>query len=426
MFSRALPRAVPRAGRFAQCEARPQALSKLPQRTWAPLQQQSGRRQRSSFVAGMKENYNRNPILFPFAMGCILLLTGFAVTYLPWYYQNVIIAPYHNFPEPVAKKLRRAIYYSKGKNIDLREANKYFRQALQIANEMGIDPFSPEILGVKYAISQLFEQAGHYPLACDVLEIMRVDCQRWMDEYSDRHWTDGDRSRVLKVIVQLNVKLGELYTSKYMNQPEDAEKRLVDAVEIALKERARREKDGVKEGEGEFLTDEELGGALESLGHHYERNDKHYLATPLFLQALSYCPQKSCHSVVLMNNISTCLAQQTPPPPSTSPPTKSSFPTTKPPSRAELVDQARQWANKAIEHAATIAPPERTEECDVGCAVATHNLGEFFEMEGRWKEARLKYEEADSVAKVVGFEEGRERAKEGIRRLEGKEREGKK
>lgn len=43
-------------------------------------------------------------------------------------------------------------------------------------------------------------------------------------------------------------------------------------------------------------------------------------------------------------------------------------------------------------------------------------------MEGKWKEARLKYEEADSVAKVVGFEEGRDQAKEAIKRLEGKER----
>lgn len=175
----------------------------------------------------------------------------------------MIIKPYHNFPEPVAKKLRRAIFYSKGSNIDIKEANKYFRQALQIANDMGMDPFSPEILGVKYAISFLFEQAGHYPLACDVLEIMRVDCQRWMDEFSDRHWTDGDRSRILKVMVQLNVKLGELYSSKYMNQPDDAEKRLVDAVETALKEKNRRDKDGVKPGEGDWMTDEEMGGAME-------------------------------------------------------------------------------------------------------------------------------------------------------------------
>jgi hypothetical protein len=173
--------------------------------------------------------------------------------------------PYHNFPEPVAKKLRRAIFYSKGSNIDIREANKYFRQALQIATDMGMSPFSPEILGVKYAISLLFEQAGHYPLACDVLEIMRVDCQRWMDEYSDQHITDGDRSRILKVIVQLNVKLGDLYDSKYMNQPNDAEQRLTDAVQTALREKARREKEGVKEGEGEWLTDEEMGATLECM-----------------------------------------------------------------------------------------------------------------------------------------------------------------
>lgn len=192
-----------------------------------------------------------------------MLISGFAVIYIPWYYENIIVRPYHNFPEPVAKKLRRAIFYSHGSNIDIREANKYFRQALAIATEMGMDPFSPEILGVKYTISALFEHNGHYPLACDVLEIMRVDCQRWIDEFSHKHITDGDRSRVLKVMVQLNVKLGDLYDSKYMNQPEDAEKRLTDAVEIALREKARRETEGVKEGEGEWLTDEEMGATLE-------------------------------------------------------------------------------------------------------------------------------------------------------------------
>jgi hypothetical protein len=149
--------------------------------------------------------------------------------------------------------------------MDLREANKYYRQALQTATELGMDPFSPEILGVKYMISFLFEKAHHYQLAVDVLELMRVDCQRWIDEYSDRHWTDGNRSRVLKVIVQLNVKLGELYNCKYMNQPEDAERRLVDAVQTALKEQQRRENEGVKEGEGDWMTDEEMGAAMEGM-----------------------------------------------------------------------------------------------------------------------------------------------------------------
>lgn len=363
--------------------------------------------------------------MFPFAVGCILILTTGAAIYIPWYYQNVIVKPYHNFPEPVANKLRRAIFYSRGKNLDLHEANKYFRQALALATELGMDPFGPEILGVKYAISTSFEQAGQYQLACDVLEIMRVDCQRWLDEFSHKHWTTGHRSRILKVVVQLNVKLGELYDTKYVNQPDDAEKRLVEAVETVLKESTRREKDGVKEGEGDFMTAEEIGGTMETLAHHYEGNDSHYLATPLFLQALAMCPPKSCHGVVLMNNISTCLAQQTPPTssPSLSPtPSIDNLTGTLSAPRAALVDQARKWANSAITRAAEITPPDRNEECDVGCAVATHNLGEFLEMEGKFKEAQQQYKQAETLSKSIGFSEGSTNARAGLQRLKALEK----
>jgi hypothetical protein len=110
-----------------------------------------------------------------------------------------------------------------------------------------------------------------------------------------------------------------------------------------------------------------------------------------------------------VNNISTCLAQQTPSP--------ASFSSEPPPPRAVLVEYARQWANKALAQAAAIAPPERDEDCDVGCAVATHNLGEFYEMDGKINEARQKYEEAASLAKAVGFAEGQVNAKAGLARL---------
>ena len=197
----------------------------------------------------------------------IALVSGICVFYIPWYYKNVIIKPYHNFPEPVAKKLRKALFYSRGKWLDIREANKHFRQALALADEMGMDPFSDEIMGVKYTIAQLFEDAGYYSLAIDVLEIMRNDCQRWVDEFSDRHWTTGNRSRVKKNMVQINLKLGQLYDVRYVNEPENGEKRLVEAVESALKELQRREKDGVKDGEGPWLSNDEMGGTLEGRQH---------------------------------------------------------------------------------------------------------------------------------------------------------------
>lgn len=227
------------------------------------------------------------------------VLSGMCLVYLPWYYKNIIIKPFHNFPEPVAKKLRKALFYSRGKHLDIREANKFFRQALQTADELGMDPFSDEIMGVKYTIAALFEDAGYYSLATDVLEIMRADTQKWMDEFSHKHWNDGNRSRVLKNLIQINIKLGQLYDIKYVNEPENGGKRLVDAVETALAETQRREKNGLYQGEGDFLTKEELGGALEALGSHYEEFGPRYLATPLFVKALELCPPKSCHSIVL-------------------------------------------------------------------------------------------------------------------------------
>lgn len=58
----------------------------------------------------------------------------------------------------------------------------------------------------------------------------------------------------------------------------------------------------------------------------------------------------------------------------------------------------------------------------MGCAVATHNLGEFFEMEGRLKEAKERYQEAASLAKKLGFAEGVTNAKAGVTRCKDAEK----
>lgn len=144
-----------------------------------------------------------------------------------------------------------------------------------------------------------------------------------------------------------------------------------------------------------------------ALANHYEQKDQHYLATPLYLQCLSLLPQTSCHAVVLMNNLSISLAQQLPAPTALTPP----------PSRSELVSAARTWAQKSLSVAAGIKPPERDEECDVGCAVATHNLGEFAEMDGDLREARRRYDEAQALSRAIGFYGGVERAVEGLERV---------
>jgi len=108
-----------------------------------------------------------------------------------------------------------------------------------------------------------------------------------------------------------------------------------------------------------------------------------------------------------VNNLSISLAQQDPP----------STPGQPPISRSALIDNAREWAKKALAVASKIQPPERNEECDVGCAVATHNLGEFAEMDGDIAEARRLYEEARSLARAIGFQEGVVNSEAALKRL---------
>jgi len=109
-----------------------------------------------------------------------------------------------------------------------------------------------------------------------------------------------------------------------------------------------------------------------------------------------------------MNNLAASLAQQVVPP----------EPNLPPPPRKELVAAARVWAERALELAASIEPPERNEECDQGCAVATSNLAEFAEMVGDVGGARERFEEAVSLANAIGFQEGVVVASEGLRRLD--------
>jgi len=321
--------------------------------------------------------------------------------------------------------MRRALYYT-NLALDPQLALKYYKQALQVAEEIGMDPFSDEVIGIKLQLALFFENIERVDLAINVLEVVRKDCIRWVEDYGESHYTDGQRAKVLGKAVQLSIKLGELYSSAWIWDQAAAEERLVWGVETTLREMRRREQDGIKEGEGEWLDSDQIGAALESLGTHFEKKGHFSYAAPLFLQALALSPPKHCHRVVLMNNLATSLAQQgspKAPQQDSSPPIEITQPVSLDlPSSVTLhpAKQATLWAEQALELAATIKPPDRTEECDLGCAVATHNLGEFAEMLGNWREAESRYREAASLAKAIGFEEGVRNADIGLKRLKSK------
>lgn len=114
--------------------------------------------------------------------------------------------------------------------------------------------------------------------------------------------------------------------------------------------------------------------------------------------------------ILTVNNLSISLAQQLPPP-------QPGVPAV---SRPELVSNARAWAQQSLNICSKIKSPDRSNECDVACAVATHNLGEFAEMDGNIAEARRRYEEAKSLAKATAFDDGVKMSEEGLKRIQGK------
>jgi tetratricopeptide (TPR) repeat protein len=220
------------------------------------------------------------------------------LAYTNYIYYTYFIGAFHKFPEPVAKQMRKALYYT-NQALDAKLAVKHYKEALRIADEIGMDPFSDEIMGIKIQLAALMEKVQQYRKAIDILEIVKRDNLRWVEELGSKPGNEGKRTKVLGRTVGISVKLGELYGNQYIDEKEAAEERLIWAVETVLKEQKRRQEEGVKPEEGMWMDRDQIGGTLEALGHHYEEKDQHYLAAPLFLQALTLSPPTGCHTAVL-------------------------------------------------------------------------------------------------------------------------------
>ncbi|KAI9684373.1 MAG: hypothetical protein M1829_002183 [Trizodia sp. TS-e1964] len=277
---------------------------------------------------------------------------------------------FQDFPEPVAKKLRQGSHYT-NVWVNPLKALKCYQQALQEAHNLNMDPHSEQVFRIKMQIAALLEKNQLYHKAIEVLDFVRKDNLKWDELEGCKKGNEAKRRRVMDNTVRISAKLADLYTNSFVMENEAAEELLIWIVTTVTKERKRREAEGPIEGEAKWLSNEEVGAAYE------------------------------------VNNLSISLAQQDPP----------AQPGIAPVSRAALIASARSWAQQALTKAANITPPDRTSECDIGCAVATHNLGEFAEMEGNLDEARKMYEEARSLARAIRFEEGVENAAEGLRRV---------
>ncbi|RYP78413.1 hypothetical protein DL771_000598 [Monosporascus sp. 5C6A] len=332
-----------------------------------------------------------------------------------------IVLSFTRFPPEIAKSLRRALYYS-NYSPDPPLALKYYKLALEQCSAAGLDPFSDEVLGIKIQLAAWLEKIGNYQNSIDVLEALLRDCKKWVEvmeksaqeglvdkfgfltEKGKSSWAPklsteagreagsdpeqkpenlwAKRTRVLGKSVGISVKLGELYADEHVLQSDMAGERLVWAVDTVLKELQRRQVEGIKEGEGDWMSPEEIGGALE------------------------------------VNNLAISLAQQ----PVIANATDSQIPgsggsTGQAPTRATLLASARQWALQAEAAARKVEGENRTEECDEACAVALSNLGDIAAMAGDFGEAKRRFKESLELSKKIGFEPAIAQSQDGLKRV---------
>lgn len=407
---------------------------------------------------GIRSAYKDAPALTSMNIILLALLAVISAIAIRSYLLTFYNSEFSRYPEPVANTLRRAIYYTNYKP-DPEMALKYYKMAMEQVAQIGLDPFSDEVLGIRIQVACWLEKINSYKASIDVLESVLQDCKKWISAMEQSasegkitaaaskndgaaRAADGNkvgsgtepdvevetpwrkRQRLLAKAVGTAVKLGELYADEHVLEPEKSHEHLVWAVETSLEEFRRRAGEGIKPGEQAWLSATELGGMMESLGRLYERRSQFQLAVPLFFQALKVC-ESPCHRAVIMNNLAACFAQHPVPDTNTaeaeaelsesirSLPGQSALPKT----RTECLEAGLNWAQNAHAHGRDVKGEARTAECDEACAAALCNWADVAAMMGKTELAQQKYKQCIDMSEKLGFPDGVEQARRGLARL---------
>ncbi|KAK1246778.1 hypothetical protein MKX08_000580 [Trichoderma sp. CBMAI-0020] len=412
---------------------------------------------------GIRRSYRENPAVTTMNILLLVFTFVFSAVAIRAYINTFYNSQFSRYPEPVANTLRRAIYYTNYKP-DPELALRFYKKAMEQCTEIGLDPFSDEVLGIRIQVAFWLEKINSHKAAIDVLESVLGDCRKWVDVMEQsvkdgkvndqgryvgeaqpqvaaaKPASDGKteeeeageaaaaepietlwhkRERLLLKAISTSVKLGELYADEHVLNPDQSHTHLVWAVESSLKEFRRRRTEGPKPGEEKWLSPEELGGSMESLGRDYERRSQFQLAIPLFFQALRLC-ESPCHRAVIMNNLAAAFAQQPLYAAGTMEPSeglKELFSDSMPKTRKEFLEAGLNWAQNAYVHAKDVKGDDRTPECDEACAVALCNWGDVAAMLGKTELAKKKYNQCIEMSNKMDFSEGVKQAQEGLSKL---------
>lgn len=339
----------------------------------------------------------QHPILFP-----VLLVGAFAST-------SLLIAMAYNqhkrnttvtaYPPAVEERLRLALHYTHMQP-DPETSSKYFMQAIKKADELGMDPFSAEALGIRIRFSQMMENFGHVKAAIEILDGVTTDLEHKVTELDamqssetvqsgDKQVAKSDlRKHLIRNTIKAKVKISTLYESDYIQDRTMAKKILSDAVGLIVRETKDPQVNGFTEDNSAGLTTGEIAAILSQMGDLYATAGEEANAVPVYMLTLqplraSCNGSRSCKEVQVLSNIASTmdLAMKKP----------GAQINGRPATKASLVagrNAALQWADQAIATAEAVKPEDHDEICELSLLSAQMTRADLLLESGERSKAR--------------------------------------
>ncbi|KIW99055.1 uncharacterized protein Z519_00718 [Cladophialophora bantiana CBS 173.52] len=315
----------------------------------------------------------KHPILFPFLLfgstASVILLIIMA--YDQWRREKKGTSVY---PPAVEDQLRLALHYTHI-SPDPDTASQYFMQAIKKAEEVGMDPYSKETVGIRVRFSQMLEEFGHVKAAIEILDGISSDLQQKLAELDQAQSIKTDtpsgldpeianfRANLIKGIVKLKIKISSMYESDYIQDPGMAKQVLSDAVGLVVKETKNPQINTFTEDNGAGLTTGEIAAMLSQMGDLYATSGEEENAVQLYMLTLqplraSCNGTRYCKEVQVLSNIASTMDMALKKP--------TAKINGKPASKDTLAAGRRaalRWADQAIATADIIKPEDRDEIC---------------------------------------------------------------
>ncbi|KAI7884854.1 hypothetical protein K492DRAFT_142543 [Lichtheimia hyalospora FSU 10163] len=311
------------------------------------------------------------------------------------------------YPPPVRQALRKALYYQHKNEHQL--ALKYFREALDqalVSPELERD--SAHLTGIMIQLGSLLESLGRLPEARQTFVLALRHLVNLDETTPDDAVFQVDLKALSplqqKKIVAVAQKLGDIL-ARMRNRDQEAERYYAWSIEHLLRLSSRprttyeNPEDVVfdKEHMPSWLTQTEIGAALEAFGAFYAERNRPGYAIPLYLQALDLAGLKTCHATVLMNNLSDGYAA------------------------LGKLEDAKQWAQRGLDLAQNPNTRKANKDgqvCDETCGVLLFNMGMLLEQSNEKEKAAQFYQKAVEQGRELKLVELVQQANRGLRRVE--------